>query len=248
MGPVPAVAKALSNYANFSGRASRSEFWWFTLFSWIATFGLSQFALWFGVDFFAALSGLAFLALLVPSLAIGTRRLHDSGKSGLFWAINFIPVIGQFIFLAWMAQESQVGDNWFGPNPHGYGSEYYQSQQYLPPVAGRRALPAPIAGNAGAFGGIAGVNAPLFRGATPEPMAVPARRAESDAWMTQFNATAASARRGAPDQFRGHFFTEQEQRMIDAGHPQSVLLQGDDGDLYYAEVQWNGRTFTEKAL
>ena len=69
-----AIAACLSNYVSFSGRASRPEFWWFFLFQALASLAASLIGDW--------LNGVVALALLLPGLAVGTRRLHDIGKTG----------------------------------------------------------------------------------------------------------------------------------------------------------------------
>ena len=103
---VDSVKTCLNKYADFSGRATRSEFWWFVLFGLIVTVVLSWFSQW--------LSGLAGLALLVPDLAVGARRLHDYRKSGWFQALLLVPVIGWAILLYWAVQPSD------GPNQYGH--------------------------------------------------------------------------------------------------------------------------------
>jgi uncharacterized membrane protein YhaH (DUF805 family) len=74
MGFIEAVKTCLQKYATFSGRASRAEFWWFVLFTVIASIAGSMFG--------EVVNGLVSLALLLPSIAVGARRLHDIGKTG----------------------------------------------------------------------------------------------------------------------------------------------------------------------
>lgn len=83
------------HYTDFNGRAKRTEFWMFILFNWIASIivGIIGWAL--GISWLGSLYG---LAVLVPTLAVGARRLHDTGRSGLWWLIIFVPVVG-FIWL-----------------------------------------------------------------------------------------------------------------------------------------------------
>ena len=92
-----AIQRAFNNYSNFTGRASRSEYWWFYLFGVLVSWGCSLIGvITFGSDsaFNGLFSGLWALAILLPSLGLGVRRLHDTGRSGwnLCWA--FLPIIG----------------------------------------------------------------------------------------------------------------------------------------------------------
>ena len=101
-------------YAQFNGRARRSEFWYFALFNFLIAAGLGI------IDVFAetmVLNGLYSLAVLIPSLAVGVRRLHDTGKSGLWILIAFVPVVGTLILLIFLVQDSQPFENKYGPNP-----------------------------------------------------------------------------------------------------------------------------------
>lgn len=117
------------NYANFEGRARRSEFWYFTLFNIILSFvlgiiegfiGLSE-TRYLGDTGFAystsVLSNLFSLALLVPTLAVGARRLHDIGKSGWWQLIMLIPIVGYIILIVFWATDGEQGSNEHGPNP-----------------------------------------------------------------------------------------------------------------------------------
>lgn len=100
-----AVKACFAKYANFSGRAARPEFWWFFLFQvavFVVTGMVSEVLYW-----------IAALALLLPGLAVGARRLHDIGKSGWFLLLGFIPIIGFLVLLYWFVQPSQ-GANQYG--------------------------------------------------------------------------------------------------------------------------------------
>lgn len=119
--------KVLKNYAVFSGRATRKEYWMFVLFNFIfglvaylidLGIGLLTFAV-FGFFGFGLLYFLYTLAVLVPSLAVSVRRLHDVGKSGWYLLINLIPIVGPIWFLVLLCIDSQPGDNIHGPNPKG---------------------------------------------------------------------------------------------------------------------------------
>jgi uncharacterized membrane protein YhaH (DUF805 family) len=103
------------NYARFSGRASRSEYFWFAVFA-----GLVQFTLWvtdLAADDGEILSKVADLALLLPFTALTVRRLHDTGRSGWWLLLNVVPLAGQFVLAIWMALRGETGSNWYGEDP-----------------------------------------------------------------------------------------------------------------------------------
>ena len=109
--------KVISNYFNFNGRARRKEYWMFLLINIIIYFVL------FGVDYamgsFGILAGLYSLAMLIPSIAVAIRRMHDIGKSGLFLLIGLIPILGALILIYFLAQEGNQGPNEYGADPKG---------------------------------------------------------------------------------------------------------------------------------
>ena len=119
MGFGEAVQSVFSKYATFSGRARRSEYWYFVLLQVIVTAVLN--------GLYSATESVAFsvilvlfdLALLVPSLAVCWRRLHDIGRSGAYYFFVLIPLVGWILLLVWMCQDSQPGENQYGPNPKG---------------------------------------------------------------------------------------------------------------------------------
>ena len=90
-----AISTCLSKYARFSGRASRPEFWWFFLFQVLASLAASLIGDW--------LNGVVVLLLLLPGLAVGTRRLHDIGRTG-WWQFIMLTGIGYFLLMYWWAQ------------------------------------------------------------------------------------------------------------------------------------------------
>lgn len=119
-----AVVRGLNNLINFSGRASRSEYWWFQLFLVIIYFvfyvalGIKT-ANSYGNTEAALLQTSAFsLIISLMSLSLTVRRLHDIGKSGFWYFIQFIPVIGSIILLIWTLKNSEMFDNRFGPVPN----------------------------------------------------------------------------------------------------------------------------------
>jgi uncharacterized membrane protein YhaH (DUF805 family) len=106
-------------YANFNDRAPRSEYWWFALFGWGVTMLLSFvdgliFGNPSGYGLFSTLWG---LAIIVPSIGVGVRRLHDLDKSGWWLLISLIPIIGFLILLFWFVQQGTSAENRFGPDP-----------------------------------------------------------------------------------------------------------------------------------
>jgi uncharacterized membrane protein YhaH (DUF805 family) len=105
----------LRKYAVFSGRARRMEYWMFVLFNLIIALVLGAIDGLLGIQ--GVLGGLYSLAVLIPSLAVAVRRLHDTNRSGWWILINLIPVIGWIIFIIFAVQDSQPGPNQYGPNP-----------------------------------------------------------------------------------------------------------------------------------
>lgn len=102
-------------YASFSGRASRSEYWYFILFNLIFSFVIGFIDGFIGAG--SVLSGLYILIALIPGLAVLVRRLHDTGKSGGNALLLLIPLIGIIIMLVFLAQDSDPTENRYGPNP-----------------------------------------------------------------------------------------------------------------------------------
>lgn len=79
------------HYADFNGRATRTEFWMFVLFNWIASIIIGIIGWALGISWLSTIYG---LAVLVPMLAVGARRLHDTGRSGWWWLICLVPLVG----------------------------------------------------------------------------------------------------------------------------------------------------------
>jgi uncharacterized membrane protein YhaH (DUF805 family) len=112
--------KVLKDYAVFSGRARRKEYWMFTLIHVLIMVALFLLMILGGENMTSVLMivyALYTLAVLIPSLAVTIRRLHDTGKSGWWIFIGFIPFIGGFVLLYFMIVDSQPGANLYGPNP-----------------------------------------------------------------------------------------------------------------------------------
>lgn len=124
-----AVRTVFSKYATFSGRAPRSEFWWWALFTWLGNIVLSMVdSMLFGTvevvpGAFSAhtstpiFSSIFALVTLLPSLAVAVRRLHDTDHSSWWLLLWFIPVVGWIVLLVWFVTEGSRGDNRFGPDP-----------------------------------------------------------------------------------------------------------------------------------
>lgn len=115
-----AVRMAFDSYCRFQGRSSRSEYWWWVLFTFILGSALSLLELLLGFSSTAAqaTNGLLSLVLLLPGLGLSVRRLHDIGKSGWWILLGFIPLVGTIILIIWFAQNSQMQDNQYGPVPN----------------------------------------------------------------------------------------------------------------------------------
>jgi len=107
--------QVLKKYADFTGRARRTEFWMFYLFSFLVSLGLGIVEAIFGGP--GILGGLYGLVVLLPSLAVSVRRLHDTGRSGWWLLIFLIPLIGVIVLLVFAVQEGQRGDNAYGHDP-----------------------------------------------------------------------------------------------------------------------------------
>ncbi|WP_409474100.1 DUF805 domain-containing protein [Streptomyces sp. HC307] len=104
-------------YATFSGRARRSEYWWFSVLYVVGTLLLAGISLAAG----APLPNVLLLLLIVPMLAVSIRRLHDTGKSGWRMLIALIPLIGPILYLVGMTVDSDTGANQCGPSPKAAG-------------------------------------------------------------------------------------------------------------------------------
>jgi len=107
--------EVLKKYAVFTGRARRTEYWMFTLINVIIYFALGFIEGVIGTG--SLLSGIYSLGVLVPGIAVGIRRLHDTNRTGWWLLIGLIPLVGAIVLIIFMAQDSQSGDNQFGTNP-----------------------------------------------------------------------------------------------------------------------------------
>jgi uncharacterized membrane protein YhaH (DUF805 family) len=113
---------ALKKYAEFKGRARRKEFWMFVLFNLIISIGLSIIDSVLGTktaNGTGLLNSLYSLAVIIPSIAVAVRRLHDTNHSGWVWFLFLIPIVGWIILLVFLCTDSIPGENKYGPNPKG---------------------------------------------------------------------------------------------------------------------------------
>ncbi len=107
----------IKKYAEFSGRARRKEYWMFVLFNMLIVLGIQIIEAVLGTG--GMLVGLYSLAVLLPGWAVFTRRMHDIGKSGWWWLLALIPIVGAIVLFVFVCKDSEPGDNAYGPNPKG---------------------------------------------------------------------------------------------------------------------------------
>lgn len=122
-----AVVTCFRKYVDFSGRARRSEFWWWALFVFLvdlivnAIGGFQPILIILGrgpsgeSTVWSVIAGIVSLVLLLPGLAVFVRRLHDTDRSGWWWLIGLIPLVGAIILIVFLAQEGQPAANRYGP-------------------------------------------------------------------------------------------------------------------------------------
>ncbi len=151
--------KCLRQYADFSGRARRAEYWWFALINGVVAGALYLIGVivtaatttsQISVDadgnlvqtggpsivgmFFLGLFGLWSLALFLPGLAVTVRRLHDTNRSGWWFFLGFVPLVGAIMLLVFEATDGTPGPNQFGADPKGRGgqgaTQFGQAPQY----------------------------------------------------------------------------------------------------------------------
>lgn len=114
MGFVEAVKACFAKYATFEGRACRSEYWYWVLFN--ALVGII-------LGWIPYLGTILSILLILPSIAVSVRRLHDIGKSGWWYLLSFIPIIGWFAMIYFCVLDSKPGVNEYGPNPKEIGNQ-----------------------------------------------------------------------------------------------------------------------------
>jgi uncharacterized membrane protein YhaH (DUF805 family) len=106
---------ALTNYAQFSGRARRAEYWNFLLFNMIACIILMVFSV--VTKAFLIVIAVYYLGVFIPSLAVSVRRMHDLGKSGWYILVGIIPIVGGIWYLILVCSAGEEGANEYGPDP-----------------------------------------------------------------------------------------------------------------------------------
>ena len=121
MSPKDYVTSVLRQYATFSGRASRPEYWWFQLALWV-----SIFVAFILLAFIPVIGILIYIVVvfgsIIPNVAVSARRLHDTNKSGWYQLLGFVPILGPVALIVLYAQPSDRGDNQYGSPPHTMGN------------------------------------------------------------------------------------------------------------------------------
>ncbi|PHQ84252.1 MAG: DUF805 domain-containing protein [Thalassobium sp.] len=117
MGFGDAIRTCLNKYFTIQGRASRSEYWWFYLFVFLVGTVPTQLGAAMQSNLITIIGGLISLALLVPIITAGIRRLHDKDKSGWWFLIGLVPIVGIILLLVWFVTEGTKGPNRFGEDP-----------------------------------------------------------------------------------------------------------------------------------
>ena len=107
----------LKRYVDFNGRARRQEYWMFVLFNFI--FVVIANVIDGVAGTYGIISLIYSLAILLPALGVFVRRLHDTGRSGFWFFIGLIPLIGAIVLIIFLVQDSEPGTNNYGPNPKG---------------------------------------------------------------------------------------------------------------------------------
>jgi uncharacterized membrane protein YhaH (DUF805 family) len=119
---------ALQKYAVFTGRAQRKEYWLFYLFNVIFTLALAILDVLLGtfdrVSGIGVFSGLYSVAVLIPTLAVSVRRLHDTNRSGWWFLVVLVPLVGGIAFFVFMVLDGNPGPNQFGPDPKKAASSF----------------------------------------------------------------------------------------------------------------------------
>ena len=129
-----AIRSVLNQYAGFTGRARRSEYWFWTLFYIILSIIASMLdRAVFNTTYGSWFSAIVGLGLLIPSLAVAVRRLHDTSRSGWWILLGLIPVVGGIILIVFYVQDSH-GDNQYGPSPKAVGSAATPEAPAAPPA------------------------------------------------------------------------------------------------------------------
>jgi uncharacterized membrane protein YhaH (DUF805 family) len=108
-----AISSGFSKYVQFGGRACRSEYWYWTLFAFIATVVANIIDATLGIGIVGAIVG---IGLILPGLAVSARRLHDIDRT-FWWVLLTFTIIGTLVLIYWACQRGTAGPNRFGPDP-----------------------------------------------------------------------------------------------------------------------------------
>ena len=149
----------LKNYAGFTGRARRQEYWMYALFNFLIVFVVELLGLLTKPLIFLPIAGIYVLAVFIPSLAVLVRRLHDTNHSGAWFFIGFVPLVGGIILLIFLCTQGDQGPNQYGADPkqgggypgqgypqQGYPQQGYPAQGYQAPAQGYQAPGYPAQG------------------------------------------------------------------------------------------------------
>lgn len=125
MGFGQAISHNFSNLGNFDGRAARPEFWWWVLFLWIINLVVNMFTGGIGVfmggqaefGFLTFVGYVIWAIVILATIAVGARRLHDTGRSGWWQLLWLLPCIGPIVLIVFWASAGNPGDNQYGPVP-----------------------------------------------------------------------------------------------------------------------------------
>ena len=121
MGFMDAVKNAImNNYVNFSGRASRSELWWFSLFNFLISIPAGMIDLIIGIEVvpgYGPFASILIIALLLPNMGLVVRRLHDTGRSGWWYFIALVPCVGFIILIVFLIIDGEPHPNQYGDVP-----------------------------------------------------------------------------------------------------------------------------------
>ena len=112
------IRTCFTKYVDFTGRARRSEYWWFVLLNSLVSSALARLSqIGGGSTFFEAIASLWSLAVLLPGIAVAVRRLHDVGKSGWNYLWILLPIVGWILLLVYMVRPGLSGTNQYGEDP-----------------------------------------------------------------------------------------------------------------------------------
>jgi uncharacterized membrane protein YhaH (DUF805 family) len=122
-----AVKMSLARYASFGGRARRSEYWYFALFHWLAILlaGVVSYLVMLAIPALAIiLYSIVIFGTLLPHLAVSVRRLHDINKTGWWYLLGCVPLLGTIVLLVWFCTDGTRGPNRFGADPKTTAPDY----------------------------------------------------------------------------------------------------------------------------